>query len=44
MSTVYFPVSKIHLTDDYMKKSSNNDCVVNAKNFEISDEAGQNLS
>ena len=44
MSTVYFPVSKIHLTDNYMKKSSNNDCVVTVKNFEISNELGQNLS
>ena len=44
MSTVYFPVSKIHLTDNYMKESSNNECVVNAKNFEINDELGQNLS
>ena len=40
MSTVYFPVSKIHLTDNYMRESSNNDCVVNVKNFEISDELG----
>ena len=44
MSTVYFPLSKIQLTDGYMKESSNNDCVVNLKNFEISDEVGQNLS
>ena len=44
MSTVYFPVSKIHLTLYYIKKSSNNDFVVNVKNFEISDEPGQNLS
>ena len=44
MSTVYFPVSKIHLTDNYMKENSNNNCVVNVKNFEISDELGQNLS
>ena len=44
MSTVYFPVSKIHLTDNYMKESSNNDFVENMKNFEISDELGQNLS
>ena len=27
-----------------MKESSNNDYVVNVKNFEISDELGQNLS
>ena len=44
MSTIYFPVSKIHLTDNYMKESSNNDCVVNVKNFGISDELGQNIS
>ena len=37
-------MSKIHLTDNYMKESSNNECVVNAKNFEINDELGQNLS
>ena len=40
MSTVYFPLSKIHLTDNYMRESSNNDCVVNVKNLEISDELG----
>ena len=44
MSTVYFSASKIHLTDNYMKESSNNDCFVNVKNFETSDELGQNLS
>ena len=43
MSTVYFPVSKIHLTDNYIKESSK-DCFVNVKNFEISDELSQNLS
>ena len=42
MFTVYFPMSKIHLTDKYMKESSNNHCVANVKNFEISDELGQN--
>ena len=42
MSTVYFPVSKIHLIDNYFKKT--HDCVVNVKIFEISDELGQNLS
>ena len=41
---MYFPVSKIHLTDSYMKGNSNNDCVVDVKNFEISDKLGQNLS
>ena len=44
MSAVYFPVSKIHLTDNYMKENSNSDCVANVKNFEISDELDQNLS
>ena len=44
MSIVYFSVSKIHLTDNYIQESSNNDCVVNLKNFEISDELGQNFS
>ena len=42
MSTVYFPVSKIHLIDNYFKKT--HDCVVNVKIFEISDELGQSLS
>ena len=28
----YFPVSEIHLTDNYMKESSNNDCIVNVTN------------
>ena len=31
MPTVYFPVSKINLTDIYMKENSNNYCVVNKK-------------
>ena len=44
MSIVYFPVSNIHLTDNYMKENSNKDCVVNVKNAEISDELGENLS
>ena len=44
MSTVYFPVSEIHLTDNYMKESSNNDFIVNVTNFEISHELVQNLS
>ena len=43
MSTVYFPVTKIHLTDNYTRESSNNDCVVNVKNFEISDELKREL-
>ena len=42
--SVYFPVLKIHITNNYMKESSNKDCVVNVKNVEISDELGQNLS
>ena len=44
MSPVYFPVSKIHLTDNYKKENSDNDWIVNLKNFEISDEIVQNLS
>ena len=44
MSTVYFPMSKIHSTDDCVKENSNNDYSVNVKNFEICDEPGQNLS
>ena len=37
-------MSKVCLTDNCMKESSNNDCAVNTKNFEISDELGQKLS
>ena len=40
MSTVYFPVSKYHLTTIYMKENSNTDCVENMKNAKKS----QNLS
>ena len=43
MSTVYFYVSNIHLTDNHMNKNSNIDCVVDVKNVEISDKLGQNL-
>ena len=43
MSTVYFPVSKYYLTNINMKESSNADCVVNKKSFEISNELGQSL-
>ena len=43
MSTVYFPVSKYHLTNINMKESSNTDCVVNKKSVEISNELGQSL-
>ena len=43
MSTVYFPVSKYHLININMKESSNTDCVVNKKSFEISNELGQSL-
>ena len=35
MATAYFPVSKLHLTDNYVKENSNNDCVLNVKNLEI---------
>ena len=41
MSNVYFPVSKYHLTNIYMKENSNTDCVVNEKSDEISNELGQ---
>ena len=44
MSPVYFPVSKIHLSDNYKKENSDNDWIVNLKNFKISDEIVQNLS
>ena len=44
MSIVFFPVSKILLTNNYMKENSDKDCVVNVKNVEISDALGQNLS
>ena len=44
MSIFYLPVAKIHLTDNYMKENSNNDCAVNVKNIEINYELCQNLS
>ena len=43
MSTVYFPVSKYHLTNIYKKENSNTDCFVNVKSVEISNELGQRL-
>ena len=43
MPIVYFPVSKYHLTNIYMKEDSNTDCVVNVKSFEISNELGRSL-
>ena len=48
MSAVYFPVSKHHLNNIYMKKkkmkqNSNTDCVVNVKSVGISNELGQSL-
>ena len=43
MSTVYFPVSKYHLTNIYTKENSNTGCVVNVKSVEISNELGQSL-
>ena len=43
MSTAYFPVSKYHLTNIYIKESANTDCVVNMKSVEISNELGQSL-
>ena len=45
MSTIYILLSKIHLTDNYMKENSNKYCVVvNVKYVEISGELDQNLS
>ena len=43
MSTVYFPMSKYHLTNINKKESSNTDCVVNKKSVEISNQQGQSL-
>ena len=43
MSNVYFPVSKYHFTNIYMKENSNTDCVVNVKSVGISNELGQSL-
>ena len=43
MFTVYFPVSKYHLTNINMKESAKTDCVVNKKSVEISNELGQSL-
>ena len=43
MSTVYFPVSKYHLTDINMKESSNTDRVVNKKSVKIINELYQSL-
>ena len=43
MSNVYFPVSKYHFTNIYMKENSNTDCVVNVKSDEISNGLGQRL-
>ena len=43
MSNVYFPVSKYHWTNIYMKENSNADYVVNVKIVEISNKLGQSL-
>ena len=43
MSSVYFPVSKFHLTNIYMKENSNNNSVVDVKGVEISNKVGQSL-
>ena len=40
MSTLYFPVSKHHLTNTYMEENSNKDYVINMKSVEISNEPG----
>ena len=44
MSTVYFPVSKYHLTNICMKERSDTDCVVNVKSVKVSNELGQSLT
>ena len=44
MSNVYFPVSKYHLTNIYLKENSNADCAANVKSVEISNKLGQSLS
>ena len=44
MPTVYFPVSKYHLTNIYMKENSNTDYVVNTKSVEISNELSQSFT
>ena len=38
LSNVYFPVSKYHLINIYMKENSNTYCVVNVKSVEVSNE------
>ena len=43
MGNVYFPVSKYHLTNIYMKENSNTDCVANVNSVEISNELGKAL-
>ena len=40
MSTIFFPVSKYHLTNIYMKENLNTNCFVNVKSVEISNELG----
>ena len=41
MFTVYFPVSKYHMTNICMKVNSNTDCVLNVKSVEFINELGQ---
>ena len=43
MSTVYFLVSKYHLTNINMKESLDTNCTVNKKSVEIMNELGQSL-
>ena len=43
MSTVYFPVSKRHSTDNHMKENPNNNCVANVKNIENHNKLVQNI-
>ena len=44
MYTLYFPVSKCHLTSNHMKESPNNNCVANIKNIENHNKLVQNIS
>ena len=44
MSIVYFPMLKHLLADNHMNEKSHNDCVVNKKCIQSSNELHQNLS
>ena len=43
MSTMYFPVVKLHLIGNCLKENSNSDCAVNVKIVEMSNEQDQDL-